>query len=333
LLTLSIIVPVYYGEDYLEELCAEIELFNQDLLKNYADLSLAEVVFAVDDAPDNSLAVLKSLEPNYGWARILTLSRNYGQHLATVAGILHSSGDWVITMDEDLQHPPSKIMEMLRKVSETGCDVVYAKPEKGAHQSLFRDTSSKLAKGLLEFLIGNKHIRKSNSFRLIRGTIARGASSVCGHQTYFDIALGWFTSRFELLRMDLTDKRFQETGESSYKFRSLVSHAWRMFLSSNFKALRFVTLISSFLVSFALLWGLTILFRKIFFFDSFDGPPGWTSLVFVQIIFGSVIVGLIGLALDYLSILVQKAHGRPQYFTVDRSIDKKLKDIFGKSER
>ena len=91
-------------------------------------------------------------------------------------------------------------------------------------------------------------------------------------------------------------------------------------------------MISSFLISFALLWGLTILARKIFYFDTYSGPPGWASLVFVQIIFGSVIVGLIGLALDYLSILVQKAHGRPQYFTVDRSIDEKLKDIFDTSE-
>ena len=132
--------------------------------------------------------------------------------------------------------------------------------------------------------------------------------------------------------MELTDKRFQETGESSYKFRSLVSHAWRMFLSSNFKALRFVTLISSFLVSFALLWGFVILLRKVGLIDTYAGPPGWASLVFMQIIFGSVIVGLIGLALDYLSILVQKAHGRPQYFTVDRSIDEKLKDIFDTSE-
>ncbi len=332
MLTISIVVPIYYGADYLADLCKEIEAFNQNLKENYSGLVLAEAVFSVDDAPDKSLSVLQSLESKYSWMRILTLSRNYGQHLATVAGILHSSGDWVVTMDEDLQHPPDKIIEMLLKVVETGCDVVYAKPKKGVHQSLFRDTSSKLAKGLLEFLIGNKHIRKSNSFRLIRGTIARGASSVCGHQTYFDIVLGWFTSRFELLRMELTDKRFQETGESSYKFRSLVSHAWRMFLSSNFKALRFVTLVSSFLVSFALLWGLTILLRKIFFFDIYTGPPGWASLVFFQIIFGSVIICLLGLALDYLSILVQKAHGRPQYFTVDRSIDKKLKDILGNSE-
>ena len=118
MLTISIVVPIYYGADYLADLCKEIEAFNQDLKENYSGLVLAEAVFSVDDAPDKSLSVLQSLESKYSWMRILTLSRNYGQHLATVAGILHSSGDWVVTMDEDLQHPPDKIIEMLRKVVE-----------------------------------------------------------------------------------------------------------------------------------------------------------------------------------------------------------------------
>jgi len=327
MIEISVVIPVYGGENYVQDLCIELEKFRLQLDAEHQNIKLSEAFFVVDNAPDNSLEKLNEVKDKYDWLQIVTLSRNYGQHLATVAGILQTRGDWVVTMDEDLQHPPAKIIEMLKRASETDCDVVYARPNKGVHQSIFRDMSSKLSKSIMEFLVGNKHLRKSNSFRLIRGSIARGTSSVCGHQTYFDVALSWFTTRFELLNMNLVDQRFQETGKSGYGLKTLISHAWRMFLTSDFRFLRLVTVFSSFIIFLSLLWGSFIFIRKVFFSGSV-GVEGWSSLIFAELMFGSIIIGLLGLTLDYLSILVQKAHGRPQYFIVDRSKDAELKAVF-----
>ena len=136
-------------------------------------------------------------------------------------------------MDEDLQHPPARIADLFDVVAETGADIVYGKPRDGTHQSAMRDLSSRLYKRLIETLTGNHNITKVNSFRLVRGPVARAASGICGHDTYFDVALGWFSQRVESIEMDLRDLRYIDSGKSGYSFRSLLSHARRLAFSSH----------------------------------------------------------------------------------------------------
>lgn len=324
MLTISIVIPVYSGEKYVATLCEEIEKQARKLQATSDTIRISEGVFVVDNAIDNSLSVLKSLEDRYDWLRIVTLSRNYGQHAATIAGILETTSDWVVTMDEDMQHPPAGIMPMLKKAAETGADVVYAKPTEAVHKSVFRDLPSKLVKSVLEKLTDNKNLRKANSFRLIRGEIARGTSKACGHETYFDVALSWFTTRFEGINMELRDQRFIETGKSGYSFSSLVSHARRMLVSSELKVLRIGTLFATMIAGVSVLWGASLLIRKFLFPESLE-VVGWPSLMFAILFFGSVTLLLIGFMLEYISLLVQRAHGRPLYFKVDRSSDEILR--------
>ena len=75
---------------------------------------------------------------------------------------------------------------------------------------------------------GNANISLFNSFRLIRGPLARAASSVCGHETYFDMALSWFTTRVEFAPMILNDQRYIENQASGYQLSTLLSHARRL---------------------------------------------------------------------------------------------------------
>lgn len=133
--------------------------------------------------------MIDKLSEAYNWIEAIHLSRNYGQHAATIAGILHTSGDWVVTLDEDLQHPPENIVDLLRAAIEEGKDIIYAQPQAAVHESKYRDFGSRGYKNFIKFLTGNPYIQSVNSFRLIRGAVARSASSVCSHQTYFDIAL------------------------------------------------------------------------------------------------------------------------------------------------
>ena len=73
----------------------------------------------------------------------MTLSRNFGQHPATVAGVLHSSGDWIATLDEDGQHPPAQLVTLLVHAAESHADLVYAEPVSGVHDSRVRDAISR----------------------------------------------------------------------------------------------------------------------------------------------------------------------------------------------
>ncbi|MDB5652231.1 MAG: glycosyl transferase 2 family protein, partial [Hyphomicrobiales bacterium] len=214
MISLSVVVPVYSGEAYLSVLLDEIGAVRKDLECRGMPLRLDEVIFVDDGAIDGSAAIIDKLADSFGYVTALHLSRNFGQHPATIAGILHTSGDWVVTLDEDMQHPPSRIIDLFEVVVKSGADVVYGRPKSNVHQSVTRDFSSRKFKAIIERLTGNKHISKANSFRLVRGSVARAASSVCGHDTYFDIALSWFTQRIESRQMVLKDTRFIETGKS-----------------------------------------------------------------------------------------------------------------------
>ena len=220
-ITVTIVVPVYSGAAYLARLVEEIEKASAGWKRQDSPLELVEVIMVDDGSSDGSAEIMDMLGEKYPLLSPIHLSRNFGQHPATLAGILHSSGDWVVTIDEDLQHPPSCIEDLFRVVSRNSDDVVYARPTGKVHESVFRDASSRIYKRIMEKVSGNPNIKNFNSFRLIRGPLARAAASVSGYDTYFDIALSWFTQRVGSLELDLKDERFISSGTSGYKLLKL----------------------------------------------------------------------------------------------------------------
>ena len=331
-LSVSVVIPVYSGAVYLTELVDELNALREHWSGRNEGLSLTEAVFVDDGAIDQSSAILEDLASQKPWVSVLHLGRNFGQHAATIAGILHTSGDWVVTMDEDLQHPPSKIPMLLQQVASTRCDVVYAQPKDTVHENFLRDCSSRTYKWLMQIISGNRQIRHANSFRLIRGGVARGASSVCGHDTYFDVALTWFTSRIAVAPMELKDRRFIRTGSTGYSLRRLLSHARRMLVSSNLRVLR-IGAVFGFIVTFISILGAIGLVVAKLLNPDFITIQGWTSLVLVISTFGGLTLMFLGVVLEYLSLLVQRAHGRPIFFALDRSSDSVLLEYFADSTK
>ena len=147
-LCISIVIPVYQGEHFIEQLVQEV-LRCQELGK---DLIKYEVIFVCDDPIDNSTDVALSLSKEYGFVRVVELSCNSGQHLATAVGIMHANGSWIATLDEDLQHSPSDISKMLRQACIERLDIVYSKSAAGTHKSFlnFRNLSSRLSRLILK---------------------------------------------------------------------------------------------------------------------------------------------------------------------------------------
>jgi len=327
MLFVSIVTPVYSGENYLGDLASAIAAVKAKWENEKYPVQICEAIFVDDNSIDNSEGILKKLSAENSWISILELSRNFGQHPATVAGILHTSGDWVVTLDEDLQHHPNRIIELLERAAETGSDLVYAKPTGSVHGKKSRDLSSRLFKRLMVWLTGNPYINQANSFRLIRGEVARGAASACNFETYLDIALYWFTSSIEVMEMEMQDDRFQKTGKSGYSFRSLFSHARRMLVSSQIKLLRIGALLGAIAVAATFALGIFILAQKIV---NPEAVPirGWTSTILSLYFFCGVILFMISTLLELVSTLVQSALGKPSYFIVDRSKDEPLKAFF-----
>lgn len=324
---ISTVTPVYSGELYLEELILALSKLKEAWEKRKAPFSLKESIFVIDNAIDDSEKVLHGLAKIYPWMQVIVLSKNYGQHPATIAGLLHSSGDWVVTLDEDLQHRPDDIEELLQKAICKELDIVYAKPKDAVHKSRYRDAGSRIYKFIVSKVTGNINIPIFNSFRLLRGSIGRAAASVCAHETYFDIALCWFTDRIDKVELDLEDKRYITTKKSGYTLMHLIGHARRLFVSSQTKMLRLGALIGIVSMVFSSIYGFTILVRK---FLSPETIPvvGWTSLILVVLFFGGLSSLLLGIVIEYIINLHLHAQGKPSFFIVNRESDKTIRRFF-----
>jgi glycosyltransferase involved in cell wall biosynthesis len=324
-LLLSTVTPVYRGEEYLGKLVAALTELKERLVREHSPIMLAESIFVDDGAVDRSYEVLLELQKQHSWIRVISLSRNFGQHPATIAGILHSSGDWVATLDEDLQHSPKYLIDMFQQVARFGADVVYANPSAPVHGSVLRDGASKSFKFVLAKMSGNPAVRRFNSYRLVRGVVARAAAAVSSYDTYFDVALGWFSNRIASIELPLVDERYRSGGGSSYSWMQLLRHARRMLVTSQVKLLRLgmVAGLASLLLSLAAIMYVT--FRKMISPESID-VAGWPTLAIGILFFGGLTSFLVGICLEYMTVLVNNVQGRPTFLTIDRSRDGVLKD-------
>lgn len=323
---LSTVTPVYQGAPYLKTLVNELLAVRLSLDEQGYPLELVEAIFVNDAAIDASPEILDQLQEEYTWVHVIHLSRNFGQHAATEAGILHSSGDWVATLDEDLQHHPKHLLPLLIEAVASRQDVVYGKPEGNVHRSYFRNASSQYYKKFVSWMSHNPHIGKFNSFRMIRGSIARAAAAVSAHDTYYDMAVCWFTNRLDVLVLPMTDIRTGGGDKSGYHFFRLLRHARRMLISSEIKLLRVGAAIGFLTLSVSVILIIVTLGGKLITPEAIN-VRGWASLMLAILFFGGLAAFNIGVVLEYMSTLLLQAQGKPTFFVVDRSKDGLLRSF------
>lgn len=326
-ISVTTVVPVYAGKDFLTDLVRKLSELRDTWEKSEAPLELQEAIFVDDGSSDGSLEMLTEIQKNNSWVSVVNLSRNYGQHQATVAGILHSSGDWVVTLDEDLQHDPSLIDVLIKEAVTTNQDIIYANPKESVHQNHFRDLTSKLFKRLISVITGNKSVRDFNSFRLIRGTIARAAAGVCSHGTYFDIALCWFTDRVSSKTLPMLDVRFVATGNSGYTVSKLFRHARLLIMSSEAKVAKTGATLGLLAITASIGLAAKVLFDKMLSPESIQ-VEGWASLFLALLFSTGILTILLSIILEYISIIVLHIQGKPTFFVVNRDNDLALLQYF-----
>ena len=331
MLQLSVVVPVYAGADYLPELADGLGQLARDLEKEDAPIRLVEAVFVDDESRDESPDVLARLEAAHPFVQVVTMSRNFGQHGATIAGIVHTTGDWVVSLDEDLHHPPAMIPRLLREAVDNALDVVYGAPAGRAHSAL-RDFASRAAKRIVALLSGADQITIASSFRVMRGPIARAAAATASHETYFDSSLAWYTSRAGRVELDISDARVASGRSSGYSAGTLFSHARRALTSGEMKLLRLIGGLGLIGVTAAAILGtrLLILWAT---GDLDRSAVGWPSTFSALMFFGGIITLQLVVLTEYAISSALHLRGKPSYFTVDRSSDADLRAFFARTER
>jgi polyisoprenyl-phosphate glycosyltransferase len=310
---ISIVVPVYQGELTLEPLLAEIEPFTISQSSPCGvQFRVSEVILVHDGAIDGSDAVMSLLAANMPFVTTIWLSRNFGQHPATLAGMSSTNGDWVVTLDEDGQHEPRDVARLLDVAVENDTQLVYARPMNEPPHGAIRNIFSALAKWTFKNILGHSHVGEFNSFRLIKGEIARSLAAYCGPDVYLDVALSWVVGGAGHCPVFLRTERGRH---SSYSYRKLVSHFWHLVLTSGTGPLRLVAIIGIMSVLLGVLVSGFGVWARL---TGRAEVPGWTSLVIVVSFFSGLILFSLGVLAEYLGIAIKMALGKPLYLITSR---------------
>lgn len=316
----SIVVPVYRGAESLGPLMQAIAplVEEQRTPAGYA-FRVAEVLLVHDDAVDDSAAVMEKLSAMFSFVRAIWLSRNFGQHPATLAGMASTSSEWIVTMDEDGQHAPADIPLLLDRAHETGAQLVYAIGKNAPPHSAFRNLASRTAKRIFRMLIDSTQLDQFNSFRLVWGETGRSLAAYCGNGIYLDVALSWVVSRSVTCPVTL---HVGSDRPSTYDLGKLMRHFGRLIMTSGTKPLRLI-----FLSGMLALLGGALIFGYAMWQRLTHQVPvqGWTSTVILISIFSGLILFTLGVVAKYLGEALTMAMGKPLYLITSRSPRRAIK--------
>ncbi len=310
--TISVVVPVYQGERTLPTLLAELAPLTEEFQTPAGHrLRVAEILLVNDNGPDASAPVMRGLAEQYPFVRTVWLSRNFGQHAATLAGMASSGGDWIVTMDEDGQHNPAFIAPMLDVAMARLADVVYAEPTNPAPHGFVRNLASRTSKRLLRASTHDVNATEFQSYRLVLGEISRSVAAYAGAGVYLDVALAWVARKVATCPVELRGEGGRPSG---YSLRSLSSHFWRMILSSGTRALRLVSLLGIAFAAGGFLLALYFFVAKLVW--NLSSPAGWPSLMVALLVVSGAILFSLGVIAEYIGVAVNMAMGKPLYLIV-----------------
>ena len=309
-LSVSVVIPVYLGEATLPALIAELaELIDPLLTPNGRRFRIGEVLLVWDRGTAASHDVIRELADRYPWVKPIWLSRNFGQHAATLAGMTSSGGDWIVTMDEDGQMDPLYVGAMLDRAYASGSQLVYAAPDSLPHSSM-RNTGSRLAKWLFTRFLADQQFAKFNSYRLVLGEVGRSVAAYTGTGVYLDVALSWVVSDSTTCPV-----RGRQEGRPAggYNYRRLASHFGRLVVSSGTRPLVFVSWLGIAFVVIGALTSIYVLFERVT-----GGLPvtGWASLLVAVLVIGGAILLSLGIIAQYVGASTNMSLGKPLYVIV-----------------
>lgn len=295
---LSIVAAVYNGEGALPELVRRLTKILPGIAASH------EIILVNDGSRDRSWNIVQELAAAATAVRGINLMRNYGQHNALLCGIRAARYEVIVTMDDDLQHPPEEIPRLLARLEE-GFDVVYGTPE-GEQNGWLRAIASRLTRLALRAAVGPEVAKNVSAFRAFRTQLREAFAS---YQTPFvsiDVLLTWATSRFAATSVPFQPRH---SGASNYTFKKLLRHAFDMMTGFSTAPLQLASLIGFACTLFGL--GVLIFVVGRYFFQG--SIPGFPFLASIIAIFSGAQLFALGVIGEYLARMHFRSMKRPAY--------------------
>jgi len=299
---ISVVIPVYRSEQTLpklhQRLIAALERVTSDF----------EILLVEDCGGDASWEAIKSIAIQDKRVRGIKLSRNFGQHAATICGFSLSKGEWVITLDDDLEQDPDEIPALFAKARE-GYALVYGVYGERAH-SVWRNLTSEVARRMFRFAIPSLNYEYT-SFRVINGRLARELAHFDSPFPFVDGYLSWLTNSCASVPVVHSAR---DSGRSNYNFRKLVVHTVNIFVTFSDLPLRMASWIGlgAFLVG--MMWLAVIMLRWLL---GGITVSGYASVMAGIILFSGLQLLILGIFGEYLGRVNFKSSKKPLFLVAN----------------
>lgn len=298
---ISILIPCYNEEASLPLLYNElVKLMNSH--SNYA----WEILMINDGSKDRTLEIIKDLRKKDNRICYVDLSRNFGKEKAMLAGFDYVTGDCMVIMDADLQHPPYIVNEMITKW-EAGYDDVYAKRKSRGKEPWLRKQFSLLFYKILQKTTKIEILPNVGDFRLLDRKCIESLKQLRETERYTKGMYCWIGYKKTAVEFEQQDR---QAGQSSWNFLSLLSLAIEGIVSFTTFPLKIATLVGIFTSLCAFIYMIYVIIKAILFGDPVSGFP---TLLSIMLFLGGIQLLALGIIGEYIGRIFHETKGRPVY--------------------
>ncbi|MGZ3865161.1 MAG: glycosyltransferase family 2 protein [Bacteroidia bacterium] len=293
----SILIPVCNSESCLKKTADAVVMAIEKLNKSY------ELILIDDGSRDKSWEIIKQLRESNKNITGIKLNRNYGQHNALLCGLNNCKGDYIITMDDDLEHNPEDISKIFDELKAGDYDLVYGTPA-NRRKGLLRHFLTYLFKKASQ--VENKTAGHGSSFRIFKSSLKEKLIQHHGALFFLDEIVLWYTDQVGYVKLNYLKS---QKSASRYNNSTLFTLSWQLLSLSSTMPLRLVRMVGIYMFFLSILLGLVFIVRKMLI----HVPMGYTSIM-VTILFGTgVITASLGVIGEYIGNLIAISNNKPSY--------------------
>ena len=309
---ISILIPCYNEEQSLPLLYPELV----KLMSGNPDYEW-ELMFVNDGSKDDTLTVLQRLRQQDSRVNYVDLSRNFGKEAAMLAGFDHVTGDCMVIIDADLQHPPTLIPEMI-KWWEQGYDDVYAKRKTRGKESWLRKRLSLMFYQVLQRSSRFNVLQNVGDFRLLDRSCINALKMLRESERYTKGMYSWIGFKKKDVEFEQGDR---VAGESSWSYKQLFSFAIDGITSFTSAPLRISTIIGFVVSLCAFLYMIYVFIKALIYGDPVQGYP---TLVILILFLGGIQLLSLGIIGEYIGRIYNETKNRPDYIVREFNGEKRL---------
>ena len=301
---LSVVVPVFSEISNIEALVISIEKAVEELEVDY------EVIFVDDGSDDGTWEIIKTLAEKSNIIRGAQFSRNFGKESAIQAGLELSSGDVIITIDGDMQHPPEVIPLMFSMWKANEADIVDVVKRNRQKETALRKTFAQSFYKLFSIL-SDLNINNATDFKLLDRSVVDALLRMNETNRFYRGLTSWLGYKHGSIEINIADRL---SGKTKWSATSLVSYAFNNLLNFSTKPLILIGVFGVFFLLLATVIG-TISIIRIFTNTSLGGFP---TVIFLQLLIGGIIIASICLLGIYIGKLITEVKHRPLYIIKEK---------------